>query len=251
MRYWTLLLCSLSLIGCASWGTQERQKADLHLRLGVSQLESENYPMALREFLKAEELDPNNPVIHNNLGQVYFLRDRLELSEKHFRRAISLSPKYSDARNNLGRLLIEKGDYKNAEKEINAVIDDLTYPSPQKAYINLGLAKFNQKQYSQAQEAFAKVLEMAKDDCVANNYFGRTFFELKDYPRAAESLDRAIGFCQRSLFDEPHYYSALAYYRMGERSRAIARFEELIKYYPSGKFREKSKGMLSLIRKGH
>lgn len=251
MRYLTLVLCSLSLIGCASWWKQEKQKADLHLRLGVSQLESENYPMALREFLKAEELDPSNPVIHNNLGQVYFLRDRLELSEKHFRRAVSLAPNYSDARNNLARLLIEKADYKNAEKELRIVLDDLTYSSPQKAYINLGLAKFNQKQYAQAQEAFAKVLESTKDDCVANTYFGRTFFEMKDYPRAAEALDRAIGFCQRSLFDEPHYYSALAYYRMGERSRSIARFEELIKYYPSGKFREKSKGMLDLIRKGH
>lgn len=251
MRYLTLVLCSLSLIGCASQWKQEKQKADLHLRLGVSQLESENYPLALREFLKAEELDPTNPVVQNNLGQVYFLRDRIELSEKHFRRALSLNLKYTEARNNLSRLLIEKGDYKNAEKELQVVLNDLTYPSPQKAYINLGLSKFNQKQYPQAQEAFAKVLETSKDDCVASSYYGRTFFEMKDYPRAAEALDRAIGFCQRSLYDEPHYYSALAYYRMGERSRSIARFEEILKYYPSGKFREKSKGMLSLIRKGH
>ncbi|WP_413569103.1 tetratricopeptide repeat protein [Bdellovibrio sp. HCB117] len=248
MRKWILALTLLSALGCAS---QDKQKADLYLRMGAAQMESGNYPYALRDLLKAEELDPKNAATQNNLGLVYFFRERYDLAEKHLQKALELEPKYTEARNNLSRVLIEQGKYADAEKELRVVLADLTYPSPEKAYINLGLAKFNQKDFTGARTAFTKVLNANPDDCIGNTYFGRTFFETEDYARAAEALDRAIGFCQKSLYDEPHYYSALAYYRLGDKSKSVARFEELIKYYPTGKYREKAKGMLSLIRKGH
>lgn len=251
MRKLIIALCTLTMLGCASWGEQDKKKAELYLRLGTAQLESGNYPDALRDLLKANELDPKNPVIHNNLGLVYFLRERFDQSESHLRKALSLDNSYTEARNNLSRVLIEKGQYAEAEKELKLVLDDLTYGSPSKAYINLGLAKFNQKAFIEARNAFSKVLSTAPDDCTASTYLGRTYFETADYSQAAESLDRAIGFCQKNLFDEPHYYSALAYYRLGDRSKSMTRFEELLKYYPTGKYREKAKGMLSLIRKGH
>lgn len=251
MCNWILIIYSLVVLGCASLGDQDKKKAELYLRMGASQLEAGNYPNALRDLLKAEQLDSSNPVIQNNLGLVYFFRERLETSEKHLRKAIEMDPKYSEARNNLSRVLIEGGKYPEAEKELQIVLNDLTYPNPEKAHINLGLVKFNQKDYAASRSSFHKVLESNPDDCVSNTYFGRTFFETEDYSRATEALDRAIGFCQKSLYDEPHYYSALSYYRLGEKSKSIVRFEELIKYYPTGKYREKAKGMLSLIRKGH
>jgi len=251
MRKWILAVCTLSMLGCATRGEQDKKKADLYLRLGTAQIESANYPAALSDLLKAEELDPKNPVIHNNLGLVYFFRERYDLAEKHLRKAISFDARYSEARNNLSRVLIEEGKYAEAEKELSTVLNDLTYPNPEKAYINLGLAKFNQKDFPAAQDAFARVLKTVPDDCVASTYFGRALFEMSDYARAAEALDRAIGFCQKNLYDEPHYFSALAYYRLGDKAKSMTRFEELIKYYPTGKYRDKAKGMLSLIRKGH
>lgn len=237
------------MMGCAT--KQEKEKADLYLRMGSSLIEEGNYPSALSALLKAQELDPQNPLILNNLGQVYFLREKYELAEKQFRKAIELQKDYTDARNNLARVLIEEGKFAEAEKELNIVLADLTYGGADRAYINLGLAKFNQKQFPQAEQAFIKVLKLRSDDCVASDYYGRSIFEQKDYGRAAEALDRAIGFCQKNLFDEPHFYSALAYYRLGDKEKAMARFEELIKLYPDGKYRQKAKGMLDLIRKGH
>ncbi|MGZ3774916.1 MAG: tetratricopeptide repeat protein [Pseudobdellovibrionaceae bacterium] len=250
MHKWILILYSLIAFGCASIGDKDKKKAELYLQMGASQLETGNYPYALRDLLKAEQLDPTNAVVHNNLGLVYFFRERYDLSEKQFQKSIELEPKYSEARNNLARVFIEVGKFSDAEKEIQIVLNDLTYPAPEKAYINMGLIKFNQKDYTAARNAFSKVIAAVSDDCIANTYVGRTYFETADYSRATEALDRAIGFCQKNLFDEPHYYSALAYYRLGEKSKSVVRFEELIKYYPTGKYREKAKGMLSLIRKG-
>lgn len=239
------------MLGCASVWQKDKTKSELYLRLGVAQLESGNYPAALREILKAEELDPDSAVIQNNLGLIYFYRERLDLAEKHLRQAVKMDEKYSEARNNLARVLIERGKFADAEKEVKIVLADLTFTKPDKAYINLGLAKFNQKDYSAARSAFAKAIESTPEECSAHTYLGRSYFESNDYSHAAEALDRAIGFCQKNLYDEPHYYSALAYYRLGEKSKAVARFEEILKYYPDGKYRDKAKGMLSLIRKGH
>ena len=237
------------LTACATSSSQDAEKAELFLRMGSSQFENGNYPAALSDLLKAEELDPKNPAIQNNLGLVYFMRQRYDLAEKHARRALSINNKYSEARNNLARILIEEGKFQDAEKEIRIVIDDLTYPSVDKAYVNLGLAQFNQKNYSEAKESFLHAMNASRDNCVANAYYGRSIFEMKDYSKATSALDTAIGFCQRALFDEPHYYSALAYYRLGDKEKSMARFTEIVKLYPEGKYREKSKAMLEMLRK--
>ncbi|HEY8271737.1 MAG TPA: tetratricopeptide repeat protein [Pseudobdellovibrionaceae bacterium] len=234
---------------CASEKFKDSEKAELFLRMGSSQFENGNYPAALNDLLKAEELDPKNPAVQNNLGLVYFMRQRYDLSEKHIRRALSLNNKYTEARNNLSRVLIEEGKFSEAEKELRLVIDDLTYPSVDKAYINLGLAQFNQKNYTQAKESFLHAINFSRNNCVANAYYGRSFFELKDYSSASGALDTAIGFCQRSLYDEPHYYSALTYYRLGNKEKAMARFTEIVNLYPEGKYREKSRAMLEMLRK--
>lgn len=246
-----LLTFSLFIItACAGFGgPKDSEKAELYLRMGSTQFENGNYPAALGDLLKAEELDPSNPAVHNNLGLVYFMRQRFDLSEKHLRKAISLNDKYSEARNNLARVLIEENKFKEAEKEVRIVIDDLTYPAIDKAYINLGLIQFNQKKYNEAKDSFLNAINLVRDSCIANTYYGRSFFEMKDYAKAAPALDTAIGFCQRALFDEPHYYSALTYYRIGNKEKSMARFSEIVKLYPEGKYREKSKAMLDMLRK--
>ena len=150
MRKWIIALCALTsfstlLTGCASWN-QDKDKAELYIRMGSSLIEEGNYPGALTALLKAKEMDPSNPLVYNELGQVYFMRERYETAEQQFRKAVSLQKEYTDARNNLARVLIEEGKYAEAEKEINTVLADLTYGSTDRAYVNLGLAKFNQKQ---------------------------------------------------------------------------------------------------------
>lgn len=237
------------LTACATSGTKDAEKAELFLRMGSTQFENGNYPAALSDLLTAEQLDSKNAAVQNNLGLVYFMRQRFDLSEKHLRRALSLNNKYSEARNNLGRLLIEVGRFKEAEKELQIVIDDLTYSGVDNAYVNMGLAQFNQKNYTDAKANFLRAINSSRDNCIANAYYGRSYFELKEYDRAASALDTAIGFCQKALFDEPHYYSALTYYRLGDKDKSMARFSEIIKLYPDGKYREKSKAMLEMLRK--
>lgn len=251
MVRWILLFLSVAaLSSCASTASENKSKAELHMTIGNSHFEKGNYPYALQELLQAEKLDPSNPLIQNNLGLVYYMRERYDLAEKHIRRAIQLEPKFSDAKNNLGRILIDVKKYDESEKLFREALSDLTYAGGDRAWFNLGYLKFSQEQWEQAKNAFEQSLKLNRDSCLTNSYYGRALFEMKDYKTAALNLDRAVGFCQTQLFDEPHYYSALAWYRAGDPAKSKVRFKEILSSYPNGKFREKARAMLQLLEKG-
>lgn len=247
---WILILSFLTTISCASFDSEKKEQAELHLKLGTSFYQNGNLPYALRELLKAEELDSKNPIIQNNLGLIYFTREKFELAIDHLKQAVAMDPLFTDARNNLARVYIEQKKYTEAEKELSIVLNDLTYGNAEKGYINLGLSYFNQNKFELAKSTFLKALEYNKENCISLSYYGRCFFEGKNYGVAASTLDRAIEQCSKIDFDEPHYYSAVAYYRMGQKDKSIARFKELTKMYPQGKYKEKAQAMLDLINKG-
>jgi type IV pilus assembly protein PilF len=239
----------LNLFGCAFFSSRDKDTSDLYLKIGIGHLESGRYPQALSAFLAAEKVDPNNPLVQNNLGLAYFVRDKFDLAENHIRRAISIKSDFSDAKNNLGRVLIEKNQIAEAVTVLQEVMNDLTYVNPEKPLFNLGLAYFKLKRHREAREHFRKSLEIQKDNCLASNYYGRSLFELKEYFHAAEALDRAIGYCNASQFDEPQYFSGLAYYEIGEVDKSLARLDELLKLYPNGKYRAQAKAMLKNLKR--
>ena len=249
LRSSLLFLICLSILSCSTFRKEDRETALLHLGSGTALLNDGNFPQALSELMAAESLDPDNPTIQNNLGLTYFFRERTDLAETHVRKALKINPNYTDARNNLSRILIERGKYHEAILEARAAINDLTYTNPEKPLINLGVAQFKLAQFENSKKTFQKAVEIQRDNCLAQSYYGRSLFELRDFRRAAEALDRAVGFCQRSQFDEPHYYSALSYFELGLNDKAEARFEELLKLYPQGKYVDKTKTMLDTIKR--
>jgi type IV pilus biogenesis/stability protein PilW len=241
-----LLFAFLFVTAC---GTAEKRKdeAQLRLNIGTNLLANGSYHSALQELLNAEKDDPDNAVVQNNLGLTYLVLEHPEEARQHILRAIELQPKYSEARNNLGRVDIELGLYEDAARELHQVLNDLTYPSPEKAWVNLGLAYFSQREYTQAENSLHKALEIDRKNCLAYNYFGRSQFEMGHYEDAAKTLDQASKLCQAARFDEPHYYSALTYYKMGQKEQARARIDELLTLYPHGKYNEKATAMRKLI----
>jgi type IV pilus assembly protein PilF len=244
-----LTLGCLLITGCASLLQTDREAAELHFRMGTSFLANGAYPQALEELSTAEKLDSQSAPIQNNLGLVYFLRGKYDLAEKYLLRALELSPKYSDARNNLSRVYIEQKKYPLAIQEATAVLNDLTYPFPEKPYYNLALAQFHQNMFQAAEQNFLKVIEIQRDHCLALSYYGRCLFEQKEYKRSSLALDKAVGFCQKNQFDEPNYFSALSYFRQGDLTKTEARLHEIIKLYPQGKYVDKARDMLETIKK--
>jgi Flp pilus assembly protein TadD len=63
------------------------------------------------------EVDPLEPLAHNNLGEALGARGLGEEAAAHYRRAIELQPGYADARENLGVELDKKGDRAEALRQ--------------------------------------------------------------------------------------------------------------------------------------
>ncbi len=248
MLRWILIsVLGMSLCGCATVSKNDPKRADLHLKIGTALLRQGQYPAALSELLTAEKLDDTNPVIQNNLGLAYLVRGRLELAEKHIRRALQLTEKYTDARNNLGRVLIEQKRYPEAIKELRSASQDLTYPEPQRPLTNLGEALFLSKKYPEAKKSLFEALKYQRNDCVAMALYGRTLYELKDYEIASESLDEAIRTCQNENKEEPYYFSALSYLKLGQTNQAYSRLKECIEAFPRGNYTARAQTLMKEI----
>ena len=249
-RFVLILLGFLTVCGCCTTSLEKREAAELHLQIATSHLKSENYPMALKELLIAEDLDSGNAETQAQLGLVYFLRERYELSEKHYRRALSLKPDFTDAKNNLARSYIELGQYKKAEAVLKDVLNDLTYNDFPRALANYGVLEFKRQNYPKAVEYFKKSLERDRENCYTQVFLGRSYLEMNELADAVKQLDRAVGFCLPIDNDEAHYFSAIAYFRDKQKEQARLRFEELIKLFPNGPNADKSRKVLDMINKG-
>ena len=235
---------------CRTASLEKAESAQLHVQIATSHLKNENYPMALKELLIAEELDPASPLVQADLGLVYFMRERYELSEKHYRRALSLKPDFTDAKNNLARSYIELGQYKKAEILLNDVLSDLTYADFPRALANYGVLEFKRKNYVAAITQLKKSLERDRENCYTQVFLGRCYLEMSDLPAAILQLDKSVSFCLPIDNDDAHYYSAIAYFRDNQKDQAKLRFDELLKLFPNGANAEKTRKMLDIINKG-
>ncbi len=249
MKSLAIVIFIFSLIGCTSAQEERQEKAALHSQMGSALYERGIYHQALAEYLRAEKLDESNSELHNNLGLTYFMLKQFELAEKHLRMAIGLTPNNSDAKVNLARVLVSQKKFGQAQELLNQVFADLIYPMPQKVHFTQGLLHFENKRYGLARESFYKSLQMDRGNCYTATYYGRSLFELKSFQEATDALDRATGICVKIQRDEAQYYAAISRYRMGQKKLAIEKFEELLKLYPEGQFREKSRAMADLIKK--
>ena len=79
-------------------------------------MRNNNWQTADELWFSAERYSTLSPQNHNNLGDAYGRRGRLELSRDHFLRAIELNPRYADAMHNLGNTYLQMGEIDKAKE---------------------------------------------------------------------------------------------------------------------------------------
>ncbi len=253
MKALSVILLSILLSSCALFNDgqitpQEKRKAALHLKIGTAHYGNGKYHSALKEFMTANEVSPNDPLILNNLGIGYFALNRLPLSEKYINKALSINPKYTDARINLAKVQIELGLYGEALRNLKLAENDLTYSAVDNIHYHTGLALFKMKQFQPAEERFKLALNKNPNHCYAMFFYGRSLFEKRDYRAASESLDNSIGLCEKFKVDGAHFYSALSHYKINNLNTSSSRLQELLELYPKTHFAKDAKEMLKMLK---
>lgn len=241
-----LLIIGMAILGCSTSSVQKEQAA-LNLQIGTSHLAKGRYPQAMFYLLEAQKLSPDDPVISNNLGLVYFVKKEFNEALPYFQRAIKLDGTYTDAKNNCGRTLVELNRADEAITVLTDAIADVTYSTPEKAYANLGLAYIRKGNLQDAVKMLNKSIASNNKFCTGYNYYGQALFQMGKYSAASEAFENALQLCE-NRYDEAHYYSALSYFKNGQKEKAEGRFKEVIRLYPQSEFAGKAKDMLKTIK---
>jgi type IV pilus assembly protein PilF len=232
-------------IGCQT-SPQRKEEALSHMRLGDSLLQEGKPTQALGELLKAAELDPDDPQIHNVLGVVYLEKGMPVQAAEHFQRALSLDPKYVEVRNNLGIAYLRSGKIQEAIRELNLAVESPVYTTPQFAYYNLGQAYLALQDYEKARANYLEALKLSPQYSLGYYGLGLTWKASENWEPAAEAFKKAIEYAPR--FAPAHFELGEVLVRLNENSLARLAFQEAIQLAPDSEQAKKAKEKLKELK---
>lgn len=149
-----VLVLAAALAGCVSQNSVEsrpvtesgggtvasaHRRAEVHTALASEYFSRGNLNVALAETQLAVKDDPSYAQAYNMQGLVYMeLREDVS-ARAAFDRALSLDPSNSEVLNNFGWFLCTRGEADRAIPMLQRAAADPLYPTPEKAYLSLGL----------------------------------------------------------------------------------------------------------------
>ncbi|MGM0452287.1 MAG: tetratricopeptide repeat protein [Thermodesulfobacteriota bacterium] len=234
MKKRMILICLIPLVaaamvsGCGHTKANNKNngKASAARDLGEAYMAEGNYTRALRELLKAEKMDPDDPYVQNDLGLTYLAKNDAEKAVTHFRRALEIKPDYSPARNNLGSAYISLQQWDKAIECFKTVKDDLLYATPQYPASNLGLIYYRKGEYEKAKQHYQEALDLKSGFPKALHGLGQVYMATGEHAKAVRKLEEAaekVGRSARLYLDlgrayEKHqqYNKALNAYKKAE-----------------------------------
>jgi type IV pilus assembly protein PilF len=234
-------------MSCAANRQVNKKQSEALRNLGEVYLNQGDYTAALKEFLKAESFDPDDPFLHYDLGLTYKAKKELDLAVKHFKKAIKLKPDYSPAKNGLGTVYLDQKEWDKAVPYLKAAKNNLLYATPYIPLSNLGWAYYNKKEYTTAEKYYLDALDINPKFINALRGLGLTYMALGKVPEAIEILERAIKKYPRFAL----FYLDLgrAYTVLHDDERARDAYQKVVELAPDNALSREAKKALSKIER--
>lgn len=196
----------------------------LHLLRGEARNKQGQTSLALQDFLQAQRLAPELPVVHDRVGQALLSHNKPILASEAFQQALEIEPRYLAAINGLGLAYTQQGRY---EKAINTLREGLEIrddsasvhnnmgealresgeseaalaeyrraielnPRLINAQNNLGLELAAAGDLDAAIEHFQQALRLLPNSAALHNSLGAIYFQQAAWPQAAEQFTLAL-----------------------------------------------------------
>jgi tetratricopeptide (TPR) repeat protein len=189
-----MLITLFSAISCATTpGPDTLQQAGAHYKVGVAYLNEAKVQQAFVEFQKAYELSPRDKEVLNAIGIIYLLYfEETAKAIEFFEKATKVDQNYSDGYNNLGVSYEKLGRYETAISFYKKALSNLTYPTPEKAYISMGNSFYRLGRYEEAISAFKEAIKRAPDLNLPYMRMALGYNALGRYGEASTALNYAI-----------------------------------------------------------
>lgn len=227
---WVTASLFLIINSCARVNKETKHKAEGHMKLGISYLSEGNLNAALKEFMESEKLYPDDPQLQNALGLTFFAKTAYLDSEKHFKKAIELKNDFSEAHNNLGVIYLNTNRYDDAVNEFRAALTDILYPTPERAYANIGWAYYKKKNFRDAEFNYKKALGITPDFFIAHFNLGLLYYDGGRYSEAVKRFKLAIKYYNK--YAEAYYHLGKTYIKLKKAVEASQSFSMVCKLAP-------------------
>ncbi len=239
-----LIIIACLALSCAGQAEKKRQTESVR-KLVEAYIAQEDYTSALSELLKAEQINPDDPQIHNYLGIVYMAKERLELAVKHFSKAIQINPSFSQARNNLGTAYLALKEWDKAIETFKPLTEDLLYAAPHYPLANLGWAYFNKKEYEIAAGYYNRAIKLNPHFAIGLRGLGKTYMEMGKVADAIASFEKGMEASPR--FAELYCDAGKAYAMAGDRTKSIEAYKKFLALSPDSPRAKEAQKMIIVL----
>ena len=158
--------------------------------LGVTYLQTAEYPLALENIQAALQINPNNAAAHSNLGRVQHETKQFDEALKSYDQAIALKKDFAEAHYNKGNALRElKRMTEATEAYLKAIECKSDYAA---AYQNLGVVAHEQRDYDSAIAYYDKTIAIQSTHAQAHSNRGVALKAQHNIAHALRSFDLSI-----------------------------------------------------------
>jgi len=135
-----------------------QQASALNVQLAIGYIDRDQLGIAQDKLDKAIEQDPKNVDAYTTMAYLKRKVNELEEAEKYYLEALDIKSTNPNIHNNYGGLLCQMGRYDEALEEIRLAYEDPFYETPYLAYANAGTCLLDKGEYKQAEKMLRKAL---------------------------------------------------------------------------------------------
>ena len=135
-----------------------KQAAVLNVQLAIGYIEREQLGIAQEKLNKAIEQDPENIDAYTTMAYLKRKVNEMDQAEEFYLKALEIKPNDPNIHNNYGGFLCQMGRYDEALDEIRRAYEDPFYESPYLAYANAGTCLLDKGDYKEAEKMLRKAL---------------------------------------------------------------------------------------------
>lgn len=247
LRFLLLLLIFLlsGLLSCAPVQQQNEQsnrKADVHYKLAMAHLQANNPTAALQELLAAVQKEPQNSAIQVALAQAYHQKNALQLAERHYLKALEIEPDEPRYQNNLGALYLDMKQWDKAIRYFDRAASNLLFMNSHVAMTGKAYAYYQKGDYQNALRNFAEVISLNPRYVPAYLHQSRVYRSLGEVGKERKSLENAIAVAPQ--FMQARYRLAELLQQQRAYGRAQEQLLTIIEFAPQSEWGRQAQELL-------
>lgn len=179
---------------------------------------------AIIEIQKVLRTNPNNAYAHNILGSAYLANGEYDKGMEELEQATELDPGLADAHMKRGIFHLAKGEGTQGESDLVKAVE--AAPEVLNSRLMLVTHYLRQKNYSAAIESLQEAMDGSKADALLNNYLAAAYFSQKKPDKALAALEQAKQINPEYL--TPYFNIAAYFASQSDYDKALAEYQQVV-----------------------